>query len=110
VHSTAAMQERAIELVGRKLSASLASEGKLTNDGLAPMCAGEDMTLLLARALVEGAHIQGAEHVWRALNKPRQTPRQGNVIPFLRKNWSLELQEERSGMFWDDLQGIEALG
>lgn len=110
LHYVGTMQERAIGLVGRKLSASLAIEGKLTDDGLASMCAGEDMTLLLAKALVEGTHIQGAESVWRSLNQPRQTPKQTNVIPFLRKNWSLELLEERTGMLWDDSLDIQALG
>ena len=103
LHYADTMQERAIELVGKKLCASLAIEGKLTDDGLASMCAGEDMTLLLARALVEGTYIQGAESVWRALNQPRQTPRATNVIPFLRRSWSLELLEERSGILWDHL-------
>ena len=109
LHYAGTMQERAIELVGRKLSASLAIEGKLTDDGLASMCAGEDMTLLLAKALVEGTHIHGAESVWRALNQPRQTSRQQNVIPFLRGSWSLELLEERSGILWDHMD-IPAFG
>lgn len=109
LHYAGTMQERAIELVGKKLSASLAIEGKLTDDGLASMCAGEDMTLLLAKALVEGTHIQGAECVWRSLNQARPPLRQANVIPFLRKKWSLELLEERTGMLWDDLPGASAL-
>jgi len=53
LHYRGTMQERAIELVGKKLSASLAIEGKLTSDGLASLCSGEDMTLMLARALVD---------------------------------------------------------
>ena len=109
LHYAGTMQERAIELVGKKLSASLAIEGKLTDDGLASMCAGEDMTLMLAKALVEGTHIQGAESVWRALNQPRHTPRETKVVPFLRRTWPLELLEERSGMIWDHLD-IPALG
>jgi SNF2 family DNA or RNA helicase len=44
LHYRGTMQERALELVGKKLSASLAIEGKLTADGLASMSAGEDMT------------------------------------------------------------------
>ena len=110
LHYADTMQERAIELVGRKLSASLAIEGKLTDDGLASMCAGEDMTLMLAKALVEGTHIQGAESVWRALNRPRETPTPGKVIPFLRRNWSLELLEERSCIVWEDSTGMQAYG
>jgi hypothetical protein len=68
------MQERALELVGKKLSASLAIEGKLTADGLASLSAGEDMTLMLARALIEGAQIDGAESVWRSMNEKLVDP------------------------------------
>jgi hypothetical protein len=100
------MQERALELVGKKLAASLAIEGKLTDDGLVSMCAGEDMTLLLAKTLVEGMDVQGAESVWRVLNQQQRkskagTCRHGNVIPFIRKRWSLEMLEERAGMIDD---------
>jgi len=102
LHYRRTMQERALELVGKKLSASLAIEGKLTDDGLVSMCAGDDMTLLLAKALVEGRAIQGAESVWRTLNQRGQKPRNGNVMPFARKTWPLELLEERSGQFRED--------
>jgi len=102
LHYRGTMQERALELVGKKLSASLAIEGKLTGDGLASLCSGEDMTLMLAKALVEGRAIEGAETVWRTLNRRRQEPSHGNIVPFLRKNWSLELLEERSGLFRED--------
>ncbi|MGO9118881.1 MAG: hypothetical protein ACLQPD_14890, partial [Desulfomonilaceae bacterium] len=60
------------------------------------------MTLMLARALVEGSRIAGAESVWRALNQRQQKPRHGKVIPFVRKTWSLELLEERSGTLTED--------
>jgi hypothetical protein len=110
LHYQGTMQERALELVGKKLSASLAIEGKLTDDGLASMCAGEDMTLMLAKALAQGTHIQGAESVWRDLNQRRHEPRYGNVFSFVRKTRSWELLEERSGMLFDDLSDDTALG
>lgn len=110
LHYADTMQERAIELVGRKLSASLAIEGKLTDDGLASMCAGEDMTLLLAKALVEGTHIQGAESVWRALNQQHGTSYPGKVLPLPLRARSLERLEERSGVLWDDLVCVPAHG
>jgi len=110
LHYAGTMQERALELVGRKLSASLAIEGKLTDDGLASMCAGEDMTLLLAKALVEGKHIEGAESVWRALNKPRRTLSDMNVISFLRKSWTLEMMEERCAIYRGDILSAPAYG
>jgi hypothetical protein len=110
LHYADTMQERAIELVGRKLSASLAIEGKLTDDGLASMCAGEDMTLLLAKALVEGTHIQGAESVWRVLNQEHGTSSRGKVVHLPLRARSLERLEERSGMIWDDYLCVPALG
>jgi hypothetical protein len=104
------MQERALELVGKKLSASLAIEGKLTDDGLASMCAGDDTTFLLAKALVEGSHIRGAESVWRTLNQSHQTLRHRTVISILRRSRSLELLEERSGVLCDDSSVNHAFG
>lgn len=101
-HYRGTMQGRALELVGKKLSASLAIEGKLTGDGLASLCSGEDMTLMLARALVEGSRIEGAESVWRTLNRRRQEPSHRNVIPFVRRSWPLEVLEERSAMLSED--------
>ncbi|MFC1836677.1 helicase-related protein [Thermodesulfobacteriota bacterium] len=111
LHYRNTMQERALELVGKKLSASLAVEGKLTDDGLASMCAGEDMMLLLAKALVQGMDVHGAESVWRTLNQRqrRALPRMyhcGNVIPLQRKEWSLELLEERAGLIDDCLVSV----
>ncbi len=110
LHYVDTMQARAIELVGRKLSASLAIEGKLTDDGLASMCAGEDMTLLLAKALVEGTHIQGAESVWRSLNQQHRTSGSGKVLSLRLRARSLERLEERSGMLWHNFEGVSAYG
>jgi len=108
LHYAGTMQERALELVGKKLSASLAIEGKLTDDGLASMAAGDDMTLMLAKALVQGTHIQGAESVWRGLNEQGRTSRDGKVLPLPWRARSLERLEEHSAMLWDDFEGIQA--
>jgi hypothetical protein len=104
LHYRGTMQERALELVGKKLSASLAIEGKLTADGLASMSAGEDMTLMLARALIEGAQIDGAESVWRSMNEKRvdpvSLPRQAETVAQVpHRSLTLEFLEERS---WED--------
>jgi hypothetical protein len=105
LHYRGTMQERALELVGKKLSASLAIEGKLTADGLASLSAGEDMTLMLARALVEGSRIEGAESVWRGLNLKQAPPQialpSASVLPYslihrMQRSW--ELLEERAGI------------
>ena len=107
LHYRNTMQARALELVGKKLGASLAVEGKLTDDGLASMCAGEDMTLLLAKALVEGMDVEGAESVWKALNSKQHERSQRSlchptVIHFTPKRLSLERLEERAGSIRED--------
>jgi hypothetical protein len=113
LHYRGTMQERAIELVGKKLSASLAIEGKLTGDGLASLCAGEDMTLMLARALVNGSRIEGAESVWRSMIEKRPETvffsRQAeNVLYVQRRGLSLEMLEERSWSFIGEDFGLVA--
>jgi len=113
LHYQGTMQERALELVGKKLSASLAIEGKLTADGLASLSAGEDMPLMLAKALIEGAQIDGAESVWRSMNEkrvehvwlPLQTE---NVFYVQHRSPSLEVLEERSWSFPGEEFGLFA--
>lgn len=63
------MQEKALRLMGSKLQASLAIEGKFSDEGLAAMTSGEDMTTLMARALTENLNVESAEDVWRKLNQ-----------------------------------------
>jgi hypothetical protein len=62
------MGERAMNLMGSKLEASLAVEGKFSEEGLLAMTQGEDMTTALARALVDGLEGEGVEQVWAKLN------------------------------------------
>jgi len=115
LHYQGTMQERALELVGRKLSASLAIEGKLTGEGLASLCSGEDMTLMLARALVEGSRIEGAESVWRSLNMTRGVSKiakqsSASVLSFSSIRRSLEMLEERGGIAEEHSWGMCGLG
>lgn len=63
------MQEKALQLMGSKLEASLAIEGKFSEEGLLAMTAGEDMTTAMAKALVEGLDVEGIEQMWSKLNK-----------------------------------------
>lgn len=63
------MQERAMHLMGSKLEASLAIEGKFSEDGLLAMTQGEDMTTAMAKALVDGLETEGVENIWSKLNK-----------------------------------------
>jgi len=66
---TGTMQERAMELMGKKMEASLAIEGKFSEEGLLAMTSGEDMTTALAKTLTEGLEDEGAEYVWKKLNE-----------------------------------------
>jgi len=70
------MQERAMQLMGSKLEASLAIEGKFSEEGLLAMTQGEDMTTAMAKALVEGLHGEGVEQTWAKLNR-RNAPGHG---------------------------------
>ncbi|MCI0330690.1 MAG: DEAD/DEAH box helicase [candidate division Zixibacteria bacterium] len=63
------MQEKALQLMGSKLEASLAIEGKFSEEGLLAMTAGEDVSTEMAKALLEGLEIDGVEQVWSKLNK-----------------------------------------
>src|SRR5208283_4983254 len=113
LHYKGTMQERALELVGKKLSASLAIEGKLTDDGLASLSAGDDITLMLARAPIEGAQIDGAESVWRSMNEKRvdpvSLPRQAEKVFYVQhRSPSLEVLEERSWSFLVEEFGLFA--
>ena len=63
------MQERAMHLMGSKLEASLAIEGKFSEEGLLAMTQGVDMTTAMARALVDGLETEGVENIWAKLNE-----------------------------------------
>ena len=62
------IQEKALQLMGSKMEASLAIEGKFSEEGLMAMTQGEDMNTALAKALVEGIDVEGAEDIWRKIN------------------------------------------
>jgi len=69
----ATMQARAVQLVGKKLSASTALEGRLTAEGLQTLAGDdEDDAMALARALCQGNTIEGIESTWRTLNGTQQ--------------------------------------
>jgi len=63
------LQEGAMHLMGSKLEASLAIEGKFSEEGLLAMTQGEDMTTALAKSLVAGLQGEGVERVWSKLNE-----------------------------------------
>jgi hypothetical protein len=55
------MQEKAIDLIGSKLEASLAIEWEFSEEGLLSMTQGEDMSTALAKSLVDGINGERAE-------------------------------------------------
>lgn len=57
------IQERALALMGRKLVAAEAIEGKFSSDGLVALAEEDDATMALARALVERVD-DPAERAW----------------------------------------------
>jgi len=63
------LQERAMQLMESKLEASLATEGKFSEEGLLAMTKAEDMTTALAKVLVDGLEGEGVEQVWSKLNR-----------------------------------------
>jgi len=62
------IQEKALQLMGSKMEASLALEGRFSEEGLLAMTQGEDMSTALAKALVDGMDVEGAEDIWRKIN------------------------------------------
>ncbi|HVX09961.1 MAG TPA: helicase-related protein [Pirellulales bacterium] len=68
------MQDRAMTLMGRKLAAAVAIEGKFTNEGLAAL-AGDDASveMELARSLADRLDDTGAERVWGKVASERST-------------------------------------
>ena len=62
------IQEKALQLMGSKMEASLAIEGKFSEEGLMVMTQGEDMSTTLAKALVDGMDVEGIEDIWKKIN------------------------------------------
>jgi hypothetical protein len=65
------MQDRALALMGKKLTAAQALEGKFSSDGLASL-AGEDanVEIALARSLVERLDEGDARRLWSRASCP----------------------------------------
>jgi hypothetical protein len=81
------MQERALALMGKKLTAAQALEGKFSSEGLAAMAGGDtNMEIALARSLVERLDEGDARRAWGKVFNPRarradvSTPPQGQPL------------------------------
>ncbi|MCR4426980.1 MAG: helicase-related protein, partial [Firmicutes bacterium] len=60
------LQDAALRLMGGKLRAALAIEGKFSAEGLRALAQGDDMGAALAKALMEGLErLESAETYWR---------------------------------------------
>ncbi|MGB9886476.1 MAG: helicase-related protein [Moorellales bacterium] len=74
------MQDAALRLMGRKLQAALAVEGKFSAEGLLALAEGTDMLVELARTLVSGMEdLESAEKLWRSTT-PAQKDRMVRLI------------------------------
>jgi len=71
------MQGRAVELIGKKLDASLALEGKLTEGGLASLSDSNDGLTALAKSLNEGG-VEGVETIWKKIRDKKSTHNSGH--------------------------------
>ncbi len=74
------MQDRALALLGRKLTAAQALEGKFSSEGLVSM-AGEDanVEIALARSLVDHLDEGDARRLWNKLSSSGEGVDDGNV-------------------------------
>jgi hypothetical protein len=88
------MQERAMALMGKKLTAAQALEGKFSSEGLAAM-AGEDgsVELALAKSLVEHLDEGDARRIWKRIGNDSATPERDASEPT--RSWT-EMPPERS--------------
>ena len=85
------LQSKLLSLMASKISASSALEGSFSEDGLAALAGGEDLTTELARTLAEGINLQDAGRAWAKVSagkpkpvvKPEVEPRVSHMDPFV---------------------------
>ena len=77
------LQEAALRLMGAKVKASMALQGKFSAEGLTALTQSEDMMTALARALTDGLDgVETAERYWRSARATRvvaHEPRQAAI-------------------------------
>jgi hypothetical protein len=59
------MQEKAMELMGKKLLAAEALEGKFSSEGLVAMAGDDGIEMAMARSLAENMEVE-ADRSWQA--------------------------------------------
>jgi hypothetical protein len=81
-HYAGTMQDRALVLMGKKLTAAQALEGTFSSEGLVAM-AGEDanVEIALARSLVQRLDEGDARRLWSKVINPRKCTEDQKTIP-----------------------------
>ncbi|MGB9880627.1 MAG: helicase-related protein, partial [Anaerolineae bacterium] len=76
------LQDAALRLMGGKLKAALALEGKFSEDGLRALAQGGDTAAQLAKALIDGfADLDSAESLWRSPQAGRIAAGRDVLVP-----------------------------
>ena len=84
-----------IRPLGSKMKASLAIEGKFSQEGLLAMTQGEDMSTALAKTLVDSLEVEGAEDIWRKINEKNAEMTGKEVTEDLQSEPSDEKESEK---------------
>lgn len=94
------MQDRAIALMGKKLTAAEALEGKFSTEGLAAM-AGEEsnMEIALARSLVNRMDEGDVRRLWSKVYNPGGCITNGGIPPTVAPTISSQLTVRQSTLF-----------
>lgn len=86
-HYQRTLQEAALRLMGAKVKASMALQGKFSAEGLVALTQGEDMMTALARALLTGLEgVESAEKYWRSERRAGRMLAAGQAEP-AKKSW-----------------------
>ena len=81
-HYEDTMQERAMGLMGKKLTAAQALEGSFSSEGLVAMAGADaNVELALARSLVERMDEGDARRLWSKVVNPQVIPLPANELP-----------------------------
>lgn len=73
------MQERAVELMGKKMAAALAVEGQFSSEGLTAMNEDEGLEMALAKSLVENMDDVDAGRAWKSVEEATQAETVGDT-------------------------------
>ena len=94
------MQDRALALMGKKLTAAQALEGKFSTEGLVAM-AGEDanIEIALARSLVDHMNEGDARRLWGKVSQPGESPEDSLVDLEIESPFQDRIASGRSTLF-----------